>query len=70
MRRVANRKGNGSAVHRFGGTVLATDEASSQAFSMPAAAIAREDVIDHIVDLDRLAPMLIDLVAAAAVGGA
>ena len=53
-----------TAVHRFGGTVLATDAASSQSFSMPAATIERDSAIDHIVDLDQLAPLLLRLVTA------
>jgi two-component system chemotaxis response regulator CheB len=59
-----------TAVHRFGGTVLATDAASSQSFSMPAAAIARDHAIDHIVDLDALASLLIELVTAPTLGSA
>jgi len=42
------------AVHRCGGYVIAQDEASSQQFSMPGAAIAT-GVVDEVVALDRLA---------------
>jgi two-component system chemotaxis response regulator CheB len=51
-----------TAVHRFGGTVLASDEASSSSFSMPAATIARDGAMDHVVDVDRLAPLLVRLI--------
>jgi len=50
-----------TAVHHFGATVLASDEAASQAFSMPAATIERDGAIDHIVDLDGLAALLTHL---------
>jgi two-component system chemotaxis response regulator CheB len=59
-----------TAVHRFGGTVLATDEASSRSFSMPGATIARDGAIDHVVDLDQLAPLLVRLVTAPAISKA
>ena len=54
-----------TAIHDFGGAVLATDEASSTNFSMPRATIERGDPIDHVVPLDDLA----DLLASAAVAG-
>jgi len=53
-----------TAVHRFGGTVLASTEASSGNFSMPRATIERDDAIDQIVALDELAAMLAELVSA------
>lgn len=53
-----------TAVHRLGGTVLATDEASSAAYSMPSATIARDHTIDHVVDLDAVAPLLAALATA------
>jgi two-component system, chemotaxis family, protein-glutamate methylesterase/glutaminase len=64
---VLSGKGNdgatgATAVHRFGGTVLATDAASSESFGMPSAAIEREDTTDHIIGLDELPAMLISLV--------
>jgi two-component system chemotaxis response regulator CheB len=58
-----------TAVHRLGGTVLATDAASSRSFSMPAATIARDHAIDRVIDLDQLAPLLVELVTAAGPGG-
>lgn len=53
-----------TAVHQFGGTVLATDEASSEAFSMPSATIDRDHAVDHIVHLDAIAELLVALVSA------
>jgi two-component system, chemotaxis family, protein-glutamate methylesterase/glutaminase len=52
-----------TAVHRFGGTVLATNEASSSSFAMPSATIDRDGSIDHIVDLDDLSTLLTGLVS-------
>jgi two-component system chemotaxis response regulator CheB len=52
-----------TAVHHFGGTVLASDEASSEFFAMPSATIERQDVIDRVVDLDEPPALLIGLVA-------
>jgi two-component system chemotaxis response regulator CheB len=51
-----------TAIHRFGGTVLAADAASSDAFAMPSATIGRDQVTDHIVALDDLPAVLITLV--------
>lgn len=53
-----------TAVHVFGGTVVATDEATSSSFSMPLATIERDGAIDHVVALDEVAPLLAELVAA------
>src|SRR3954449_918534 len=54
-----------AAVHRFGGTVLASDETSSSSFSMPLAAIMRESAVDEVIDLDALALRLISLTVSA-----
>jgi two-component system chemotaxis response regulator CheB len=51
-----------TAIHRFGGTVLATDAASSESFGMPSAATERENTIDHVIGLDELPGLLISLV--------
>ena len=51
-------------LEQAGGTVLATDEASSQCFSMPQAAIARDDAVDFVVPLDDVAALLVTLVDA------
>jgi hypothetical protein len=48
-----------TAVHDFGGTVLASSELTSQYFSMPRAAIERGSVIDGIVPLGELAALLV-----------
>ena len=53
-----------TAVHRFGGTVLATDAASSQSFAMPSATIERDHAIDHVVDVDALPGLLMQLITA------
>jgi two-component system, chemotaxis family, protein-glutamate methylesterase/glutaminase len=53
-----------TAVHRFGGTVLASTEATSTRFSMPQATIERDDAIDHVVAVDDIADLLASLVAA------
>jgi two-component system chemotaxis response regulator CheB len=58
-----------TAVHRFGGTVLASDEASSESFSMPSAAIRRDDAMDRVAHLDDLGALLVRLVTAPTVGG-
>ena len=47
-----------TAIHRFGGTVLATDAATSQHFSMPQEAIHRHNAVDHVVALDDLSVLL------------
>jgi two-component system chemotaxis response regulator CheB len=51
-----------TAIHAFGGTVLATDEPSSREFSMPLAAIKRDNAVDDIVALDDVADRLIERV--------
>jgi two-component system chemotaxis response regulator CheB len=51
-----------TAVHVLGGTVLATDEATSTHFAMPLAAIERDKIVDQIVPLDDVAPLLTDLI--------
>ncbi len=50
------------AVKDAGGLTIAQDEASSESFSMPRAAIETGGV-DHILALDAIAPMLLSLVA-------
>jgi two-component system chemotaxis response regulator CheB len=51
-----------TAIHRFGGTVLATDAASSEWFAMPSATIERDHATDHIIPLEALPALLIALV--------
>jgi two-component system chemotaxis response regulator CheB len=55
-----------TAIHACGGTVVATDQASSLNYAMPSATIARDGVIDYIVDLDAVGPLLGELVGAPA----
>jgi two-component system chemotaxis response regulator CheB len=50
-----------SVVHRMGGTVLASDRASSQAFSMPSATI-ESDNTDHVAHLDTIGALLTAMV--------
>ncbi|WP_051736639.1 chemotaxis protein CheB [Pseudonocardia halophobica] len=58
------------AVHDFGGTVLAADEASSAHFAMPAAAIARDDAVDRVLPVDDIAAALVALLGRAELGRA
>lgn len=58
-----------TAVHYFGGTVLASDEASSQSFSMPSAAIRRDNAMDHVAHLDDLGALLVQLATAPIIEG-
>lgn len=52
-----------TAVHALGGTVIATDEATSEVFAMPQAAIGRAHAVDHVVADTDLPPLLVRLVA-------
>lgn len=47
-----------TAIHRFGGTVIACSAATSEHVAMPQAAIARADVVDRVVELDQIADAL------------
>jgi two-component system, chemotaxis family, protein-glutamate methylesterase/glutaminase len=53
-----------SAVHRFGGTVIASSVATSTQSAMPEATIRREAAIDYIVPLDETAALLVTIAAA------
>lgn len=55
-----------TAISRLGGTVLATNEATSTVSSMPRATFERDDIVDHVVALDELARILTGLVTAPA----
>jgi len=57
-----------TAVHRRGGVVLTTDEETSAHFSMPAATIERDSIVDAVVPVSELAPRLIQLVTAPVLG--
>jgi two-component system chemotaxis response regulator CheB len=50
-----------AALKDAGGVVLAQDEASSEFFGMPAAAIA-SGAVDQVLALDRIAPALVEFV--------
>jgi two-component system chemotaxis response regulator CheB len=52
-----------TALHDFGGTVILSDRASSEHFSMPGAAIGRDEVVDHVVPLGDIARLLVTLLA-------
>jgi two-component system chemotaxis response regulator CheB len=52
-----------TAVHHFGGLVIASDQASSTEFSMPGATIRRYTIIDHALALDAIPALLIELAA-------
>jgi two-component system chemotaxis response regulator CheB len=52
------------AIKKMGGTVIAQDEATSEFFAMPNAAI-HTGAVDHVLPLDAIAPALVDLVAGA-----
>ena len=52
-----------TAVHHFGGMVIASDEATSTEYSMPGATIGRDTIIDHAIALDEIAALLLTLTA-------
>jgi two-component system chemotaxis response regulator CheB len=52
-----------TAIHRFGGVVIASDEASSTEFSMPRATIGRDTALNHVVPLDDIPALLVSLAA-------
>jgi two-component system chemotaxis response regulator CheB len=53
-----------TAIHDFGGLVLASDRASSEHFAMPQAAIGRDDAVDHVLPVTEIAPFVCQYVAA------
>jgi len=53
-----------TAIHELGGTVLASDEASSEVFSMPKATIDRYHAIDQVAPVDEIAALLAALAVA------
>lgn len=52
-----------TAVHDFGGTVLASDEATTEVFAMADATIHRDDAIDHVLPLGDIAAKLVAIAA-------
>ncbi|TMM08166.1 MAG: chemotaxis protein CheB [Actinobacteria bacterium] len=51
-----------SAIHRLGGTVLASSQTTSSSFAMPQATIQRAEVINHVVALEEIAALLASLI--------
>jgi two-component system chemotaxis response regulator CheB len=51
-----------TAVHRFGGVVIATDADTSTQFEMPEATIGRHSITDHVVPLPEVGDLLTELV--------
>jgi two-component system, chemotaxis family, protein-glutamate methylesterase/glutaminase len=51
-----------TAIHKHGGTVLATDKQTSRLFSMPSATIERDAIGPDVVPVDRVAEALVQLV--------
>ena len=51
-----------TAVHDSGGVVVASDRATSGHFAMPLAAIRRDNVVDWVLPLQRIAPALVSIV--------
>ena len=57
-----------TAVHKCGGIVLTTDAETSAHFSMPAATIARDKIVDAVVPVPELGQRLLELVTAPDLG--
>jgi two-component system chemotaxis response regulator CheB len=53
-----------TAIHRLGGTVIASSEATSEHFAMPQATIERAHFVDHIVELNEIAGVLLKVINA------
>lgn len=53
-----------TVIHRLGGTVIASSEATSAHFAMPQATIERVHVVDHIVELNDIAGVLLTVIDA------
>jgi two-component system chemotaxis response regulator CheB len=54
-----------TAIHRLGGTVIASSEATSTHFAMPQATIERDHAVDHIAEVNDIADVLRTIVNAA-----
>ena len=52
------------AVHDFGGTVIVSDQASSEYFGMPEAAIDRDDVVNQVLAVGEIPALLVSLTEA------
>jgi two-component system chemotaxis response regulator CheB len=53
-----------TALHDFGGVVIAASKESSTYFAMPQAAIDRDEIVDYVVSVDDMAGLLAALVTA------
>jgi two-component system chemotaxis response regulator CheB len=51
-----------TAIHDFGGVVIAADRASSAHFGMPEAAIGRDDAVDFVLPVSEIPDRLVELV--------
>ncbi|WP_198029107.1 chemotaxis protein CheB [Actinoplanes sp. N902-109] len=58
-----------SAVHRFGGVVIASNRDTSSVYAMPAATIARDHTTDHVLAVEDIAAALARVTAATAESG-
>jgi two-component system chemotaxis response regulator CheB len=59
-----------AALHHFGGKVVASDLASSEYIGMPAAAIGRDEIVDHVLPLSQIADTVVELVLQTVADGA
>ncbi len=50
-----------TAVHHFGGTVIAATGATSAHAQMPAATEARDHIVDHVLPVNAVAPLIVML---------
>src|SRR5690349_5966988 len=50
-----------SAIHRMGGSVIASDRSASTVFAMPYATISRDEIVDHVAPVNEIAAMLTKL---------
>jgi two-component system chemotaxis response regulator CheB len=51
-----------TALHAFGGVVVAASRESSRNFGMPGAAIARDEIVDYVVPVEEIPALLTKLV--------
>ncbi|WP_432476436.1 chemotaxis protein CheB [Nocardioides sp. GXQ0305] len=58
-----------TAVYKHGGVVITTDKETSAHFSMPAATIARDEIVDAVVTVPELGARLVQLVTAPRLDG-
>jgi two-component system chemotaxis response regulator CheB len=51
-----------TALHAFGGVVIAASRESSKNFGMPGAAIARDEIVDYVVSVEEIPALLTKLI--------